>query len=55
LKIFVIGTPDQYAETLRKIFARGLDYIVVSFPDSHDLETIKPFRKAFFRNTIKAY
>ncbi len=43
LKRFVIGMPDQCAETFGKIFANGLDFIVVNFPDSHDLETIKLF------------
>ena len=43
LKRFVIGTPDLCAETFGKIFASGLDYIVVNLPDSHDLETIKLF------------
>jgi alkanesulfonate monooxygenase SsuD/methylene tetrahydromethanopterin reductase-like flavin-dependent oxidoreductase (luciferase family) len=43
LKRFVIGTPEQCAETFRKIFATGLDYIVVNFPDSHNLETVKLF------------
>lgn len=43
LKRFVIGTPEQCLETFRKILATGLDYIVVNFPDSHDLETIKLF------------
>ncbi|MCS4537604.1 MAG: LLM class F420-dependent oxidoreductase [Thaumarchaeota archaeon] len=43
LKRFVIGTPEQCAETFRKIFATGLDYVVVNFPDSHNLETVKLF------------
>ena len=43
LKRFVIGTPEQCAETFRNIFATGLDYIVVNFPDSHNLETVKLF------------
>lgn len=43
LKRFVIGTPEQCAEAFRKIFATGLDYIIVNFPDSHNLETVKLF------------
>lgn len=43
LKRFVIGTPEQCVETFRKIFATGLDYVVVNFPDSHNLETVKLF------------
>ena len=43
LKRFIIGTPEQCTETIRKIFDLGLDYLIVNFPDSHNLETIKLF------------
>ncbi len=43
LKRFVIGTPEKCTETIRRIFDLGLDYLIVSFPDSHNLETIKLF------------